>query len=506
MSERLTSAHGAARPSLAVPALGVDVGSTNTKVVLLSIDSRGCTEVAHDSFPTPDHPDALIGGAEATIRTLLDAHPCRPVAVGIASMAETGVPLAADGTPIGSFVRWNRAGTPGPSALVERLGREALFEATGVPPLPKATLLVLEALRDSEPERWAALAAWAGAGDLLTRALTGRLVTDHTLAGRTLAYRLPAAGEPLPREFDAELLGDLGLRPDQLPSVAETGTAAGRVSADAAHRTGIPAGTPVFVAGHDHAVGAWGAGVRQPGRRVDSVGTSEALLRVTNAPLDRRAALAEGMSVTRTVSGEFETVLAGSPAGGSLIAGLVGGELGGTPLDPRQIFGAQASVPRAMALPYPRGRQCPAPDPDARLRFVDLEGRPLDPSALDAAALTTAVLLGLSLQLRWMRDAQDRLTGEPTVGALRMIGAAASGNAAWMRLRTEVLGEQLEPVTTSEPVAAAAALLAAVRAGAADPDAALPVERGAVRYEAGMHENAYASFLAAATERPLTPA
>jgi xylulokinase len=116
------------------------------------------------------------------------------------------------------------------------------------------------------------------------------------------------------------------------------------------------------------------------------------------------------------------------------------------------------------------------------------------------------VLLGLSLQLRWMRDEQERITGDAPVGALRLIGAAASGNTAWMRLRTEVLGEPLEPVTSVEPVAAAAALLAAVRAGAADPGTALPTGRTAAPRETGLHDAAYAVFLAAATERPLTPA
>ncbi|MFC0681128.1 L-fuculokinase [Lysobacter korlensis] len=506
MSERPASAQETARPLQPTRALGIDVGSTNTKVVLLSIGRHGCTEVAHDAFPTPDDPGALIRGAAATIRRLLEAHAARPVAVGIASMAETGVPLDAAGSPVGSFVRWNRHGDPGRSPLVERLGREALYEATGVPPLKKAPLLVFEALRESEPERWSRLAAWAGAGDLVTRMLTGRLITDHTLAGRTLAYRLPPAGEPLAEAFDAGLLAEVGLRPDHLPAVAVPGTPAGTVTAEAAGLTGLAAGTPVFVAGHDHAVGAWGAGVREPGRRVDSVGTSEALLRVAGVPLDRRAVLAAGMSLTRTVSGDFETVLAGSPAGGSMIAALLRGELGGASLDPDDVFGAIPATPRAMVLPYPLGRQCPAPDPGARLRFVDAEGGAVDPHTLEAGELGSAVLLGLSLQLRWMRDEQERITGEHPVGALRMIGSAASGNAAWMRLRTDVLGEPLEPVTSAEPVAAAAALLAAVRAGAADAHAVLPTTRSAEPADAGLHEGVYAVFLAAATERPLTPA
>jgi sugar (pentulose or hexulose) kinase len=427
-------------------------------------------------------------------------------------MAETGVPLDEDGNPVGAFVRWNRAASARPSPLVERLGPEALFTATGVPPLQKAPLLVLEALRDTEPARWARLAQWAGVGDLLVRALTGRLVTDHTLAGRTLAYRLPPAGVALPQAFDADLLAEVGLTPDQLPDVAVPGEAAGTGTADAAARTGLPVGTPVFVAGHDHAVGAWGAGVRAPGQRADSVGTSEALLRVARAPVDRRAALAAGMSLTRTVSGEFETLLAGSPAGGSLIGALLRGDLGGAAIDPDDIFRAAPSgMPQAIALPYPLGRQCPAPDPGARLRFVDLRGDDVDPRTLPPRELAAAVLLGLSLQLRWMDQEQQRITGEPAVGALHVVGAAASANPAWMRLRTDVLGEQLEPGTSAEPVAAAAALLAAVRAGAVDPHTVLPSTSPIPAApippaETTGSADAFAVFVAAATDRPRSPA
>jgi xylulokinase len=491
-------------PRSAEVAVGIDVGSTNTKVVLLSVGPDAGATVAHESFPTPDGPADLVRRTEDAVRGLLERVPSRPVAVGIASMAETGVPLDAQGKPVGSFVRWNREGRKRPSALVSRLGAQALFDATGVPALGKAPLLVLEALRDTDPERWARLAQWAGAGDLITRALTGRLVTDHTLAGRTLAYRLPARGRTLPQSFDAELLAEIGLHPDQLPSVATPGEPAGIVSPAAAVRTGVPAGTPVVVAGHDHAVGAWGAGVREPGQSADSVGTSEALLRVASA-LDRRAAGAAGMSVTRSVSGEFETLLAGSPAGGSLIAALLRGDLGGTPLRPADVFAAGTTgEASAIALPYPLGRQCPEPDPDARLRFVDGTGQTVDPRTLDPKALASAVLLGLSLQLRWMRDEQERIAGEPAEGALRMIGGAASGNAAWMRLRADVLGQPLEPVASAEPVAAAAALLAAVRVGAVAPDAVLPTGTPTTPTTERRHDDAFTVFLAAATASPAT--
>src|SRR5699024_4632229 len=113
-------------------------------------------------------------------------------------------------------------------------GADALFAATGVRPSGKVPLATWAQLREEDPVRWAAMARWAGAADLVVLALTGRLATDHTLAGRTMAYRLPAPGDPVPEGFDAELLAAVGLRPEQLPEVVVPGEVAGRVPAGGA--------------------------------------------------------------------------------------------------------------------------------------------------------------------------------------------------------------------------------------------------------------------------------
>src|SRR5690606_8948921 len=155
-----------------------------------------------------------------------------------------------------------------------------------------------ELVRDGLP----AGSRWGFAADLVAAALTGRLATDHTLAGRSGAYRLPAPGEPLPTTWDAALLAAAKVPVTMPPEALAPGEAVGTVRADV-----LPAaaGAPVHLAGHDHAVAAWLAGADRPGRIVHSLGTTEAVLAVT-APghaVDRRRAGREGISVTRSVDG-----------------------------------------------------------------------------------------------------------------------------------------------------------------------------------------------------------
>jgi xylulokinase len=299
--------------------------------------------------------------------------------------------------------------------------------------------------------------------DFVGLVLTGQLATDHTLAGRTLAYRLPPAGGPLGQSFDDDLLGLAGMSAERMPRILRAGEAAGAVVARAAHAAGLAPGTPVYIAGHDHAVAAWAAGVREDGHAADSLGTTEALLRVTASAIDRSAALAAGMSVTRTVGGDRECLLAGA-SGGTVIAQWIAAH---PETDTGVLFRALGvgGPGDAFLLPYPRGRQSPYPDATAREALV---GRPQ--SATDSLR---AVLVGLCLHLRWMDESQSRILGS-SPALLAVVGGAGAHNAAWNRLKARLVGTPLALVEAQEPVASGAALLAAVRFGVAAADATLP--------------------------------
>lgn len=497
--------------------LGIDVGTTNTKVALVSLGGSGIEVRALATAATPE-PGALKGVLLALVRDVLAGSP-PPDAVGVASMAETGVPLAADGVPLGPWVRWTAQHAAAEAdALAARLGWENLVAATGVRPSAKVPLAAWAWLRAHQPDRWRAMARWAGVADLAAFLLTGRLVTDHTLAGRTMAYRLDAgltAFDPGLTAFDADLLAEVGLRPAQMPEVG--GPPAG-VRDPAFVGCGLRAGTPVVVAGHDHAVGSYACGVREPGDVADSLGTAEAVMTIVagapdpvagagpgsppdpvagagrGGPPDPAAAWAggpdpvavgrAGMSTVITVGGR-RAVLGGSSSAGAVVEwwlsqdGAVGFE------------GLPAAPTGVLVLPYLRGRQTPAPDPSAQLRVLGSGG---------PATMAKAVLEGLCLHTRWMLAEQARLAGAG--GPVRLFGGAVAANPAWTAIKAEVMPVPLRVVPAAEPVAAGAALLAAVRSGCVGP---LGPELAATERPpapAGRYDDIYARFVAAATSQP----
>jgi xylulokinase len=505
-SHRAEPPHAAGAP---VIALGIDIGTTNTKAVVIAVDAVSGIDSVHEisvrSFPTPAGAAAILAGLEDAIKGALADAGVQPTVVGIASMAETGVPLTADGAPLRELIRWNgQDATLGTEIVANHLDPEDLFAATGVPLAPKVPLAMWAVLRTRDAGLWSRMATWAGVADYVGLALTGELVTDHTLAGRTMAYRLPPAGEALPDSFDGSLLDVVGLRVAQLPRVAAPGEAAGTVTVGAARRFGIAPGIPVFLAGHDHAVGAWAAGARAAGDVADSVGTAEAVVRILGSRVDRSAIAGTGMSLTRSAEGGRESLLAGTPHAGSLVAEWFRTTVAGADRD--TVFDEVSALgygPGAvLVLPYPTGRQTPAPDQRARLEIVDTQGHPVDPTMYSPAQLTRGLLVGLNLHVRWMAAEQARLAGGDVPHTVRMLGGAGAGNSVWMSFKAAIMPTALDLVSVREPVASGAALLAATRAGLVDADVRLPSSRVPLPHGASPsgtgYDDAYATFVAAA--------
>jgi xylulokinase len=461
-----------------VLSIGVDIGSTTTKASLVAISpsrSSAATsqvdELATLSSPTPASAQAVVALVAAFLAEL--ARDARPAAIGIASMAETGVPLDRDDTPLADLVRWD--GARGAGEIPQ------LFAETGVPATPKAPLVTWQRSDFS-------MTRWAGVADFVALALTGELVTDHTLAGRTMAYRLPEAGAELSRAFDADLLALAGMHPGQAPEVRLHGDRWPVMSAAGASLSGVLAGTPVVIAGHDHSVGAWGAGARASGQVADSIGTTEAIVSVLESAADRSALVATGMSLVRTVEGDLEAILGGSAAAGAAARWWAQREYDGSF---EQLMAELANAerhPAPIVLPYVAGRQCPRPD--AAARFEILNG-----DRASRAQLSVAFFDALAYQARWMFDVQQQFS-DSQPRELAVLSSAASQNQVWLSAKAALM-PPLMLARAAEPVAASAALLAAARASAIDGATRLDstrVERPQLDLE-----TPYRRFLAAAT-------
>ncbi len=305
--------------------LGIDVGTTLCKAAVVTTEG---VEAAHGVEPTPWRtvptgaevdPNALAAAALAAARSALAAAPeGRVGAIGVTSMAETGVLLDKGGEPVCPAIAWHDwRGEDEAARLVAELGGERFTAHTGLPATPLASLVKYRWLRGHHPGAGRA-ARWLSVAEWIVRTLGGDDVAEASLASRTGFLEI------VPRAWWEEGLEWAGAPRDLLPDVVSAGTPVGRVDGER-----FPEATDAVlaVAGHDHLAASVGAGATRDGDVFDSCGTAEAFVRAVEPPVspERVArAVAGGVTVGWHVWGGRQALLGGFLAGLQRFLDLLG--------------------------------------------------------------------------------------------------------------------------------------------------------------------------------------
>ena len=444
---------------------GVDVGTTRTKAVLCTATGE---PVARAEVSTPRDARGVESAVLDVLRECVTAAGRSPSAIGVTSMAETGVPLDRDLQPIGELLSWqDPRGAMHADKLRAEFGDVEFFRRTGLRLSAKLPLAKWRWLHEENAGALRSMSVWAGAAELAVLALAGKLCTDATLAGRTGAYDIVAS------QYVPEFSESAGVAAAQLPRVVAAGEVAATVNQEAAARTGITSGTPVVVAGHDHLVAAYAAGVRHGGQVADSMGTAEAVVTVTDRPHLQPEIVAAGTSVGRFVDGEHFCLISGLPSSGALLDWFLDTVLRRCGTDRYKNLDADLlrmpNTPTGIVVePYLSGRAAPAPDSHRRLHIAGLS---MEHTASDIAK---ALIEGTCLHVRWMIDAQAAITERPPTEVFVLGGPSAS--AGWMRIKSAVISAALRVCEFADSAAAGAAFLAGRAVGAVSPDVSLPAK------------------------------
>ncbi len=441
-------------PARTVPAgavlAGVDVGTTNTKVGMYRPDG---SRLAVRTWSTPTDADQLVTTVLDGLASLVDQVGRPAEAVGVAGMAETGVTVEADLTPLHPLILWrDPRGTEGVERIREEVGEAELFALTGVTLGVKTPLARWRWLADTRPELLSGGRVWLGAPDLVAAALIGEPVTDLTLAGRTGGMDVRAA------RWHPDLLAAAGVDPARLPRIVPPGQPAGRCATAAARSAGLRAGTPVVVAGHDHLVAGYAAGVRRPGGQMDSMGTAEAVFTLTAAvPGDLPPGT--GTSWNRFVDGTHYCLISGFPGSGRLVDWFTNRFLGlsgdaGHDRFAELVNSVERRPTGIVVEPYLFGRAAPVPDPGRGLAVHGVRPRHT------VADLALALLEGASAQVRWMAEEQLRVLAVESPSRTAVAGGPTRSRA-WMRVKAALTPGELRVMDEPDAVCAGAALLAA---------------------------------------------
>ncbi len=456
--------------------LGVDVGTTHVKVAALAEDlrlevARAPTPVGDDGHGPVHQPAALL----ATVRMLAREAVGRLGAVRVralaaASVGEEGVMLDRHGRTLYPALAWfaRRRSRTADAFLAAHPAAET-YAACGLPPDAIHSLFHWAWLSDHQPEVLRRAATWLSLDALVAFECSGAAAIGPSQASRSHAWS-PFAEDWLPNWADA-----VGVRPDVLPPVRPAGSVLGPLREDALPGVPLAPGAVAVVGGHDHAVGAWAAGVGAPGVVLDSLGTAESLYALaepgsTTTTAGLHAFLQHGRAVL-PVSRAPRYVQAALHSGRGMAALA---RLLGRPAD--ALDAGAANVPAGAG-----GMRYRAPlwadEPRGVLEAIPLESAP--------ELVARAILEG------WARASVHALgeLGRERGRGVERVRAIGGGTRllTWMAIRASMLPCPLEVVGEPELVALGAALLA--REAVAPGGPALPLGLGVVEPVAAWHDH-----------------
>ena len=423
--------------------LGIDVGSTRTKAML--VDAATGDEVGTGAG---DSPFVTSGDrTEASVDDLVDVvgrvvaglgaeRLRRVVGVGVAGVAECGAPFDADGRALAPVIAWHdRRGEAVADRLSDHFGPD-LDRAIGQHLRYVSTVAKLGWLLDDGLP--ATPARWLGVPEIVLRALTGVEATEWSLAARTGCFDVGR------REWLPDVAAAAGFGVEVFPPVMGAGQVMGRVTEQAATWSGLPVGVPVTVGGHDHLAGFVGSGAAAD-ELANSVGTAETVVGRSPTLPDVDVALVGSVAVTLFPGGGGWAVIVSSARSGQAVD-AVAATLGRTPaaLDSLLAGGTARVLDAPGLLDSLRRREPPALP----------EGSPADVWAtlLDALATETAA-------------AVDRVTG--LLGPRRRLLVFGGGSVSepWLATKVRRIDMPVERSPVAGAVARGAALLAGVAAG-----------------------------------------
>lgn len=444
--------------------VAIDIGTSETKCSLVDRAGRIVAR-ASAGYPLsqdgPRHeqrPEDWWRATAEALRAALAGSDARPAAVVLSGQMQDAI-LVGDGGALPPTLLYSDTRAAAEAEVVTaRIGAARLRELTGNLQDASGLLAKLLWLREHAPGSYgAAHTLFVGAHDYVAWKLCGARVADYTTASTTGLLDLRG------NRWATEVLAELGLRHDWLPRLAPAAEEVGRVGAEAAEATGLPAGLPVLHGTGDVATTTIGSGAGEPGQLSIYLGTTGWLAMTSDGtPVDPETGI---FNLRHTDPGRLIMVGPMLTAAGNLA--WLREQFGGLEAPGQDDNGAYSRIAELaegaapgcrglLYLPYLAGERSPFREPNARGVLFGMD------RSTTRAEVYRAVLEGVAYAMRSIRDTM--LAGERRAGqAANLVGGGAR-TGLWAQIFADVLGCEVRVLADPQDVGARGAAMIAGRA------------------------------------------
>ncbi|WKB53450.1 xylulokinase [Eleftheria terrae] len=424
--------------------LGIDLGTSEVKLVLLDTDHRllgsaGAPLVVdrprpHWSEQSPQAWWQATQQAAAALRQQLPQAWASVRAIGLSGQMHGATLLDDQDRVLRPAILWNDTRSAAECAELDQRLPE-LPALAGNLAMPGFTAPKLMWVARHEPELFRRVASVLLPKDYLRWCLTGRKLSDMSDAAGTLWLDVAR------RAWSPRLLEATGMALSQMPELVEGSAAGGRLHAAAARALGLAEGTLVAGGAGDNAASAVGIGAVAPGDGFVSLGTSGVLFVVTDRYRPNPASAVHAFC--HALPGRWHQMSVMLSAASCLrwVTRLTGMDSEAALLQRVAALGPAAAQRAPIFLPYLSGERTPHNDAQAQGLFFGLDHE------TDAARLGQAVLEGVSFGL--LDGLQALQAAGTAVQRLALVGGGAR-SAYWAQLLADVLQVEIQTLDGGE--------------------------------------------------------
>jgi len=441
--------------------LGIDVGTTGTKTLLIDIEGK---EIASAYRPygftsgqrdfVEQNPEDWWSAVRECVNECTGNHGDKIVALSVSSQGATLTPVMSGCVPACDAITWmdTRAEKQG-KELNDKYGVDYFYDKTGWKIANCFNLPQIMWMKENTPDLFDSVYKFQTTIEYINYKLTGRYVIDHTNAGITQLYNIRKM------DWDEDIMNLVGVTRERLPDVCKTGSVIGNLTKDAAEALGLNENITVISGAHDQYAAAIGSGALAHGDVLLSCGTSWCITSIQEEPFFDYSTY---FAVARCANEKLWVSFGYTPTGGAAMEWVRSNiRIGdGSYISYEERDRVAETVPPGVEgllfLPHFAGMQFPRFIPGAKANLVGLGIRHT------GAHILRAMMEGSIYDMKYMLDSIQESGAK--INRLKALGGATKSKV-WMQLAADILGMEISIPSFADIPALGAAIIAGYGAG-----------------------------------------
>ena len=274
--------------------LSLDVGTTSMRGITYNIQGEILYVVQQETSPVFSEnnrveQDPLVW-SKVLLKILQDSaqfcelHHLHIIAISLTAFRSPVFPVDKSGYPLYPAIMWQDKRT---DKLVNEMKKVngKIYDTTGLPVTSVFSGIKMRWLKENCHDIYNKTYKMVGVYEFLLNILTGKFITDHSLASRTNLFNLTKL------TWDEEMLNLFNVKREHLCDLTKPGSICGQLQADIAKKTKMNSGIPVICGGGDQQCAALGLGVIKSGQIAVNTGTGAYAIGLADKPVfdpDRR--------------------------------------------------------------------------------------------------------------------------------------------------------------------------------------------------------------------------